>query len=54
MQDALKKVAGVSEIVSVSHTDSKAVVKAEKGKIDAATLVKAVETDTTFSAKVIE
>lgn len=54
MQDALKKVDGVTEIVSVSFTDNKATVKAKKGEVEAATLVKAVETDTSFAAKVIE
>ena len=39
MQDALKKVAGVTEVVSVSQADQKAVVKVEKGKVETTTLI---------------
>ena len=54
MQDALSKVTGVTEVVSVSHADSKAVVKVAKGKVKTEDLVQAVEADSTFTAKVIE
>ena len=43
MQDALTKVTGVTEVVSVSQDDSKAVVKVEKGKVETTTLVQAIE-----------
>ena len=39
VQDALSKVAGVTEVVSVSQADQKAVVKVEKGKVETATLI---------------
>ena len=51
MQDALTKVTGVSEVVSVSMDENKAVVKIEKGKVENDVLVKAV-TDVGFSAQV--
>ncbi len=60
MQSALKKVEGVTEIVSVSQSDGKAVVKVKKDQVKAATLVEAVaaadEVDgkPLFTAKVIE
>ncbi len=60
MQYALKKVEGVTEIVSVSQSDGKAVVKVKKDQVKAATLVEAVaaadEVDgkPLFTAKVIE
>ncbi|MCG9128887.1 hypothetical protein JT359_14955 [Candidatus Poribacteria bacterium] len=43
MQDALAKVTGVTEVVSVSEVENKAVVKVEKGKVETADLVAAVE-----------
>lgn len=39
VQDALSKVAGVTEVVSVSQVDQKAVVKVEKGKVETTTLI---------------
>ena len=51
MQDALTMVTGVSEVVSVSMDENKAVVKIEKGKVEKDALVKAV-TDVGFSAQV--
>jgi copper chaperone CopZ len=51
VQDALTKVTGVSEVVSVSMEENKAVVKVEKDKVENDTLVKAV-TDAGFSAQV--
>ena len=53
MQDALSKVAGVSEVVSVSDTDNKAVVKVEKGKVKTADLTTAVQ-GAGFSAEVAQ
>lgn len=52
VQDALTKVTGVSEVVSVSSTDNTAVVKIEKGKVETDALVKAVEGAGAFSAQV--
>ena len=43
MQDALLKVAGVTEVVTISDTDEKVVLKVEKGKVDTDTLIKTVE-----------
>ena len=43
MQDALAKVTGVTEVVSVSHEENKAVVKVEKGKVKTEDLIAAVE-----------
>ena len=55
MQSALAKVSGVKEVVSVDRAAKKAVVKAEKGKVSKADLVKAVaDSDARFTAKVIE
>ena len=51
MQDALTQVTGVSEVVSVSMNENKAVVKIEKGKVEKDALVQAV-TDVGFSAEV--
>ena len=51
MQDALTKITGVSEVISVSMEENKAVVKIEKGKVEKDVLVKAV-TDVGFSAEV--
>jgi copper chaperone CopZ len=51
VQDALTKVTGVTEVVSVSMAENKAVVKVEKDKVENDTLVKAV-TDAGFSAQV--
>lgn len=51
VQDALTKVTGVTEVVSVSMAENKAVVKIEKGKVENDTLVKAV-TDVGFSAQI--
>ena len=42
MQDALAEVTGVTEVVSVSQADEKAVVKVEKGKVKTADLTDAV------------
>ncbi|MCY3550287.1 MAG: cation transporter [Candidatus Poribacteria bacterium] len=53
VQEALKKVTGVSEVVSVSMAENKAVVKVEKGKVETDTLVKAVE-GAGFTAKTAE
>ena len=52
MQDALGNVAGVTKVVSVSSADNKAVVKIEKGKVDNAALIAAVEADPRFKATV--
>ncbi len=54
MQSALAKVSGVKEVVSVDRSANKAVVKVEKGKVTNDALVKAVEADPRFKAKVIE
>ena len=54
MQDALTQVSGVTEVVSVSMADNKAVVKVEKGKVTTDALVKAVEADPRFKAAVAE
>ena len=56
MQDALSKVAGVSEVVSVSMDTNTAVVKGAKGKVTTDALVKAVESveGRNFSAAPIE
>lgn len=43
MQDALAKVTGVTEVVTVSQADKKAVVKVEKGKVETASLIAAVQ-----------
>ncbi len=43
MQDALSKVAGVTEVVSVSQADEKVVLKVEKDKVKTTTLIDAVE-----------
>ncbi|MCE2416312.1 hypothetical protein J4G07_20195 [Candidatus Poribacteria bacterium] len=51
VQDALTKLTGVTEVVSVSMEENKAVVKIEKDKVEKDTLVKAV-TDVGFSAQV--
>jgi copper chaperone CopZ len=51
VQDALTKVTGVSEVVSVSMDENKAVVKIEKGKVKTADLVTAVEGAGPFSAE---
>lgn len=42
MQDALAEVTGVTEVVSVSQADEKAVVKVEKGKVKTTDLTDAV------------
>ncbi|MCY3740686.1 MAG: cation transporter [Candidatus Poribacteria bacterium] len=56
MQDALSKVAGISEVVSVSMDTNTAVVKVPRGKVASEVLVKAVESveGRNFSAVVIE
>ena len=60
MQSALKKVEGVTEIVKVSASDGKAIVKVKKDQVKAATLVEAVAAakvvndQPLFTAKVIE
>ena len=56
MQDALSKVAGVSEVVSVSMDTNTAVVKVPRGKVASDALVKAVESieGRNFSAVLIE
>ncbi len=43
MQDALLKVTGATEVVTISDTDEKVVLKVEKGKVDTDTLIKTVE-----------
>ena len=52
VQDALTKVTGVSEVVSVSQDTNTAVVKIEKGKVTTDALIKAVEADPRFKATV--
>lgn len=42
MQEALKNVAGVTEVVSVSDTEDSAVVKVKKGEVETTTLVDAI------------
>ena len=56
MQDALSKVAGVSEVISVSQDTNTAVVKVANGKKAAKTLIKAIESveGRNFAAAVIE
>ncbi len=54
MQSALAQVTGVTEVVSVSQADNKAVVKVKKGEVKTDALVQAVEADARFTAKVIE
>ena len=56
MQDALSKVAGVSEVVSVSMDTNTAVVKVPRGKVAIEALVKAIESveGRNFAAVVIE
>ena len=53
MQDALSKVAGVTEVVSVSMDTNTAVVKVAKGKVTTDALIKAVESQN-FAAAAIE
>lgn len=43
MQAALLKVAGVTEVVTISDKDEKVVLKVEKGKVDTDTLMKTIE-----------
>jgi len=52
VQDALSKVTGVSEVVSVSRDSNTAVVKVEKGKVTTDALIQAVEADPRFKASV--
>jgi copper chaperone CopZ len=52
VQDALTKVTGVSEVVSVSMEENKAVVKVEKDKVENDALVKAVTDAGPFSAQI--
>ena len=60
MQDALKKVTGVTEVVTVSSVEEKAVVKVEKGKVKPADFTDAVASiaelngKPRFTASVIE
>ena len=60
MQDALAKVEGVTEVVSVSQAESKAVVKVNKDKVKTNALVEAVAAieeigdKPRFTAQVIE
>jgi len=60
VQSALKNVEGVTEIVSVSQADGKAVVKVKKDKVKTAALVDAVaaaeiiDDQPRFTAQVIE
>ena len=56
MQDALSKVTGVFEVVSVSNDTNTAVVKVPRGKVTAEALVKAVESveGRNFAAAVVE
>ena len=56
MQDALSKVAGISEVVSVSTDTNTAVVKVPRGKVATEALVKAIESieGRSFSAAPIE
>ena len=53
VQDALSKVEGVTEVVSVSMDTNTAVVKVAKGKVTTEALVKAVESQN-FAAAPIE
>ena len=51
MQDALKKVTGVSEVVSVSRDTKLVVVKVEKGKVSNDVLIKTIDdADPRFTA----
>jgi len=60
VRSALKNVEGVTEIVSVSQADGKAVVKVKKDKVKTAALVDAVaaaeiiDDQPRFTAQVIE
>lgn len=55
VQAALGEVTGVTEVVSVSMAENKAVVKIEKGKVETDVLVKAVtDADANFSASLAE
>lgn len=49
MQDALSKVTGVAEVLSVNRDSKTAVVKVEKGKVTNDALIKAVEADPRFT-----
>ena len=53
MQGALSKVAGVTEVISVTPAKNQAVVKVEKGQVDNAALVAAVEADPRFKASIV-
>lgn len=53
MQGALSKVDGVTEVISVTPAENQAVVKVEKGKVDNAALIAAVEADPRFKASVV-
>lgn len=54
MQDALSKVAGVEEVVSVSRQTKKVVVKVEKGKITDSALIKVIDdADSRFTASLV-
>ncbi|MCG9128889.1 hypothetical protein JT359_14965 [Candidatus Poribacteria bacterium] len=51
MQDALSKVTGVSEVVSVSRDTKLVVVKIEKGKVTSDSLIKVIDdADPRFTA----
>ncbi len=60
MQGALAKVTGVTEVVSVSQAEEKAVVKVEKGKVkisdltDAVAAAEEVDGKPRFTASLIE
>ncbi len=61
VKDALTKVEGVTEIVSVSHTDKKAVVKVKKDIVKPSALVEAIaaikelaDNQPVYTAQVIE
>lgn len=51
MQDALKKVTGVSEVVSVSRDTKLVVVKVKKGEVSNDVLIKTIDdADSRFTA----
>lgn len=43
MQAALLKIAGVTEVVTISDKDPKVVLKVEQGKVETDTLIKTIE-----------
>jgi len=43
VQDALKKVTGVTEVLSVSHSDNKVVLMVDNDKVKLETLISTIE-----------